>query len=153
MVLLTNWLPPIDCASGIMSTTSYKWEAQVASCTILIVDDEANQRLFLEQALVSLHAKCAIIQAASAAEALEALASQVITLLITDYYMPLMTGIDLVAALRMQNNQVPVIMVSAYSLDDLQDSARRLSIDHFLVKPFSLDHLRHAASTLLSRAA
>lgn len=125
----------------------------MAGCTILIVDDDASQRLLLEQVLVGLQTRCAIVVAASAAEALEAVAAQAITLLITDYQMPEMTGLDLVAVLRKQNIRLPVIMISAYSRDDLRDSARRLAVDHFLVKPFSIDQLRHVAGMLLGEAA
>ena len=68
--------------------------------SILIVDDEANQRLMVEQALRALAFDWVISTAASGQEALEALALRPPDLIITDYHMPIMNGLELIARVR-----------------------------------------------------
>ena len=68
--------------------------------SILIVDDEANQRLMVEQALRTLAFDWLISTAASGQEALEALALRSPDLIITDYHMPVMNGLELIAQVR-----------------------------------------------------
>jgi len=123
---------------------------RLATQTILIVDDETNQRLLLGQALATLELNCRIAYAASAAEALGCLAGGPVSLVITDYQMPAMTGLDLVATMRAEHDATPVIMISAYNLEDVQTIAQALQVEHFLVKPFPIERLRRLALALLS---
>ena len=67
--------------------------------SVLIVDDESNQRLMVEQALRALAYDWLISTVASGQEALDALAGGAPDLIITDYHMPIMNGLDLIAQL------------------------------------------------------
>lgn len=128
-------------------------EMLLAAQTILIVDDEANQRLLLGEALSTLGTNCQVLRAASAAEALGYLAREAVSLLITDYQMPAMTGLELVASLRARESLTPVILISAYNLDEVQALARALQIEHVLVKPFPIQYLRRLAGAMLSSSS
>jgi CheY-like chemotaxis protein len=119
---------------------------------ILIVDDEANQRLMVEQALRALAFDWNISTAASGQEALEALALRAPDLIITDYHMPVMNGLDLIA--RVRERQVPsrIILITAYSSPELYDAAQQLQVDHYLTKPVPLTLLRRLATSTLEPA-
>jgi len=117
--------------------------------SILIVDDEANQRLMLEQALRSLAYNWVISTAASGQEALEAIAVSAPDLIITDYNMPAMNGLDLIARVRERRLLARIILITAYSSSELYDAAQRLQIDHCLTKPVTLTLLRHLATSVL----
>jgi two-component system, response regulator YesN len=121
--------------------------------SILIVDDEANQRLMVEQALRSLAFDCLISTAASGQEALESLALHLPDLIITDYHMPNMNGLDLIARVRERHIPSRIILITAYSSPELYDAAQRLQVDHYLTKPVPLTLLRSIAAGALDAAA
>jgi CheY-like chemotaxis protein len=121
--------------------------------SILIVDDEANQRLMVEQALRALALDCTISTAASGQEALEALALQPSDLIITDYHMPVMNGLDLIAQVRQRQIPSRIILITAYSSPELYDAAQQLQVDHYLTKPVPLTLLRRLAAGALEATA
>jgi CheY-like chemotaxis protein len=123
------------------------------SRSILIVDDEANQRLMLEQALRALAYDWQISTAASAQEALESLAMHAPDLIITDYHMPSMNGLELIARVRDRRILSRIILITAYSSPELYEAAQRLNVDHYLTKPVPLTLLRRLATTALEQEA
>ena len=120
---------------------------------ILIVDDEANQRLMVEQALRALAFDWVISTAASGQEALEALALRPPDLIITDYHMPIMNGLELIARVRERHIPSRIILITAYSSPELYDAAQQLQVDHYLTKPVPLTLLRRIAAGALEAAS
>jgi len=120
------------------------------SHSILIVDDEANQRFMLEQALRTLATDWTITTAASGQEALDTLALGPLDLIITDYHMPAMNGLELIARVRDRHLPARIILITAYSSPDLYAAVQRLGVDYYLTKPVSLAQLRSLASAALS---
>lgn len=123
----------------------------MASRTILIIDDEANQRLMLEQALCSLDEKCTILTAANGQEALQLAEPRSPDLIITDYHMPVMNGLDLITQVRARGLPSRIILITAYSSPELYDAAQRLYVDYYLTKPVPLALLRRLAAAALER--
>ena len=117
--------------------------------SILIVDDEANQRLMLEQALRALADDWSIATAASGQEALAAVEQQVPDLIITDYHMPVMNGLELIARVRSYDLRSRIILITAYSSPELYAAVQRLGVDHYLTKPVPLAELRSLATAAL----
>jgi CheY-like chemotaxis protein len=73
-------------------------------------------------------------------------------LVITDYAMPGMKGDELAAAIKAKSPQQPVVMITAYA-EMLQSSGKKLTgVDFLVSKPFLLEHLREAISTVLPDA-
>ncbi|HEY2661789.1 MAG TPA: PAS domain S-box protein [Caulobacteraceae bacterium] len=81
-----------------------------------------------------------VLPAASGAEALEALKLHAdIDVVITDYAMPQMNGVELARSIRIERPQMPVIIATGYADASIQDSdALRLK------KPFNQEQLRDA---------
>ncbi len=122
--------------------------------SILIVDDEANQRLMLSQALRAIVDDLLIETAGSVREALDAIARQRPSLLITDYTMGGLSGLDLIGYVRQHQPDLPIIVITAYNSSDLQDAVRQLRVDHCLTKPVPLALLRRiVAGALLPLAS
>jgi len=117
--------------------------------SILIVDDEANQRLMVEQALRALAFDWTISTAASGREALDSLAIHQPDLIITDYHMPIMNGIELIARVRELHIPSRIILITAYSSPELYAAAQKLRIDHYLTKPVPITLLRSSATDTL----
>jgi signal transduction histidine kinase len=108
---------------------------------ILVVDDEA---VMVESIRIGLENRghC-IIETCSAQQALNKLSSGEygIDLVVTDYLMPAMNGLDLLAAIRRSYPTLPVILMTAYAQTSLVIEALRNRCDSFIEKPFNLDQL------------
>jgi CheY-like chemotaxis protein len=117
--------------------------------SILIVDDEPNQRLMLEQALRALAADWTITTAGSGQEALDSLALRAHDLIITDYHMPAMNGLELIARIRDRRLASRIILITAYSSPELYIAVQRLGIDYYLTKPVPLALLRSLTTAAL----
>jgi len=108
---------------------------------ILVVDDEA---VLVESIKIGLQSKGhQVIAANCGQEALDYLfeGGQRIDMVITDYLMPGMTGIDLLVAIRQRAPTLPVVLMTAYGETKLVIEALKNKCDGFLEKPFTLDHL------------
>src|SRR4030095_3536298 len=118
--------------------------------SILIVDDEANQRLMLEQALRALAPDWVITTVASGQEALDVLALCAADLIITDYHMPRRNGLEPIA--RIRDRQLPsrIILITAYSSPELYAAVQGLGVEHSLTKPVPLTLLLRLATDTLA---
>ncbi len=105
---------------------------------ILIVEDEEKMRRVLELELESAGFE---VEQAGTAEAALRLADRV-DLILTDLRLPGMTGLELLARLRQQNAQTPVVVMTAYGTVESAVEAMKAGAADFLPKPFSMDHLR-----------
>ncbi|KPV47960.1 hypothetical protein SE17_40645 [Kouleothrix aurantiaca] len=117
--------------------------------SVLIVDDEDNQRFVVEQALRGLAYDWFITTASSVTEALASIACHVPDLIITDYNMPHLNGLDLVAQIRQRQIDTRIIFMTAYSSPELRQRVERLNIDYYITKPVPLGDLRRLAAAAL----
>ena len=67
-----------------------------------------------------------------------------VDLMLLDYRMPGMTGLELLDGLRRTGNGVKCILLSAFLNDEVRRQARELGVDRVLDKPPSLGDLREA---------
>ncbi len=104
---------------------------------ILIVEDEEKLRRVLELQLRS--ADFEVDKAGSAEEALR-LADRA-DVVLTDLRLPGMSGLELIAAIRLQNTRTPIIVMTAFGTVETAVEAMKAGAADFLLKPFSLDHL------------
>lgn len=94
-----------------------------------------------------------VLPAEGAAEALRlARETAAIHLLITDFSMPEVDGLELTRRFRAVHPETPVLMVSG-SLPLIQHRADDLDRFDFLAKPFQFSELLHKVRTLLDAAA
>jgi DNA-binding NtrC family response regulator len=114
---------------------------------LLIVDDEAEHREYL--ASVTSNWKFEVVQAGDGLEALAALASSSIDLVLSDLVMPRMDGFELLKTLRAQGEFPPTILMTAFgSLEKALHTIHELDGFWFLEKPVDLT----ALELLLKRA-
>ena len=73
--------------------------------------------------------------------AIETFKSEKIDLIITDIMMPFASGIEILSAVRAQNKEIPVIMLSSMGQEDVILEAFDLGASDFIVKPFSPSEL------------
>jgi two-component system chemotaxis response regulator CheY len=105
---------------------------------ILVVDDFATMRKMIRAALRGL-AGATITEADSAFLAWTLLQKNHYDLLLTDWVMPEMSGLELVQRVRARPAlaQMRILMISSEGQSEKQEIARKLGVDGFLPKPFS----------------
>ncbi|MBZ5582560.1 MAG: sigma-54 dependent transcriptional regulator [Acidobacteriia bacterium] len=104
---------------------------------ILVVEDEEKLRRVIELQLVS--SGFDVDKAATAEEGLKVVDRA--DLVLTDFKLPRMDGLELLAVIRRQNAQVPVIVMTAFGSVETAVESMKAGATDFLLKPFSLDHL------------
>jgi CheY-like chemotaxis protein len=66
---------------------------------------------------------------------------------VTDYLMPGMSGMELLARVRRSWPELPVVLVSGFTSEEVTGTALRDLRSHFLPKPFTRDELLQAIAT------
>jgi len=111
---------------------------------ILVVDDEESVALTLEAGLERVpNSEVAI--ATSGDQALQLFEEKPFDLLITDYKMPGTDGMTLATRVRQLYPKTIIILVTAYSSEELRQQAARVSIQRILDKPVKLADVRAVA--------
>ena len=114
---------------------------------ILIVDDEVFIAVALQEGLEKLP-NCEVVATFSGEEALHLFQQQPFDLLITDYQMPGMNGVALVAQIRRLFPQTETIIITAYGDRVLQETAMADLL--CLSKPVKLAEIRSLTLKILS---
>jgi DNA-binding NtrC family response regulator len=117
---------------------------------ILIVDDEIDQLETIRRGLKSCGFK--VCEASSAEEGLKILeaAKQEIDLILTDYRMQGMNGIQFLEAVRSKYGSFPVILMSGYADHSTKTNAMEYQCNSFLEKPFTLENLTGEINRVLT---
>ena len=118
---------------------------------ILVVDDEEAQRKVLAGFLRKRGFE--VIQAASAAEAIEQARVRVVDLVLTDLRMPDRDGLTLVDDLRRINPEVPAVVMTAFGTVKTAVDAMKRGAADYLTKPIDLDELEVLIDRVLERRA
>ncbi len=118
--------------------------------TILIVDDEPFNLDLLEQELTDLG--YVIERASNGAQALQLIGTISPDLVLLDYQMPGMNGIEVLSALRQDNNDIPVVIITAHGSIERAVEAIKAGADDFVTKPLDPDHLALVIKKGLARA-
>jgi DNA-binding response OmpR family regulator len=119
--------------------------------TLLVVDDDPMLR-DVETTILRLHGYT-VLPAEGAAEALRlAREAAAIHLLITDFAMPEVDGLELTRQFRAVHPKTPVLMVSG-SLPLIRHKVAHLDRFEILEKPFEFNEMLHKVRTLLDAAA
>lgn len=114
---------------------------------VLIIEDEKLIRWSLRQKFESLDFE--VTEAASGREAQEELNSGVFDLIMLDYKLPDTTGLDILKKLRETDNDVVVIMMTAFSSVESAVEAIKLGAYDYVAKPFDMDDVLHTVDKAL----
>jgi two-component system chemotaxis response regulator CheY len=127
----------------------YSMQSAVTNINVLVVDDQQMMRDFITARLRELGIS-QVALAASATEALKQLHEEKFDLIISDWIMPDMTGLDLVKAVRGHPvlKKMPIIMASTWPGRDQMEQAKAEGVDHYLVKPFQTVQLRDSLENI-----
>jgi CheY-like chemotaxis protein len=120
---------------------------------ILIVDDDLDVLMALSDSLRTLIPGARIYPAESGAAALEYLGGHPVDLVITDFRMPGLSGIDLVKILRQAKKSPPAILMTGHPSPGLAYRAtHETRFSAILAKPFDAEVLAAKVLDLLAQA-
>ena len=107
--------------------------------TILIVDDEVRVLDALEAVLAT---EFRILRASSGPAALDLLRSEDVAVILTDYKMPGMTGVEMLRESQTVAPEAVRLVLTAYTdVDSLMDAVNTGHIYHFVAKPWESNEL------------
>jgi len=115
--------------------------APVANPAILLVDDDPEILHLLRLIIKNLATGYTIRTSTQGDMALEQAMQQPTPLIITDYNLPGMNGLQLAAALKARAPATRVVLISANISPDLERRARDRDVDYLVPKPFNVDRL------------
>jgi DNA-binding NtrC family response regulator len=107
---------------------------------ILIVEDEPKMRRLLELNLGE--EGWAVSSAADAEAGLKLFTTESFDLVLTDFKLPGMTGLEFLQAIRRINAEVPLVMMTAYGSVETAVEAMKNGANNYVLKPFSLEEIK-----------
>jgi len=129
---------------------TYKFE----QVKILVVDD-MNPMLSIVKSVLSIFGFRTIFLAENGEEAFEIICKENPDLIITDWMMKPMNGLELVKKIRtdkrVPNPYLPILMMTGYSSRLRVENARDIGVTEFLVKPFSAQDLYTRVANIIEK--
>ena len=112
---------------------------------VLVVEDDAGVRRFIVECLEMLG--YGVTEAAHGREGLDRLAEAAPDLLIVDFAMPGLNGVEVITAARAQAPDLPIILATGYA--DMEAVHKVIDPERVLRKPFQIDDLERAVRTAI----
>jgi len=125
----------------------------MAENKVLVVDDEIH--IVHVVSIKPRNNGYEVISAENGAEAFDLACREKPDIIVTDFQMPVMTGLEFVQKLRQseQTKEIPVIMLTARGFAIKDESKEQLRISEFLSKPFSPKELLRTIDDILYQRA
>ncbi len=119
---------------------------------VLIVDDQVDIRRMLRLMLTELGIS-QVFEAADGKQAMQFTDTSIdmIDVLICDWNMPEMSGLDLLKHLRVAYPDIPFLMVTGRADIESVTAAKAAGVTGYIIKPFSLDELTAKLTKVMQR--
>ena len=114
--------------------------------SILVVEDDAVNQLVIEHQLQYLGGRCVVVD--SGELAIATMQNQRFNLVLMDYNLPAMSGVDAAKAIRSWEQaegkgRTPIIALTAHALSEVKNECFEAGMDDYLTKPVIATELRH----------
>jgi len=116
---------------------------------VLVVDDEEVARRNLEHILSK--ENYTVVTAASGTEAFGKLAQAEFDVVLTDFRMEKVDGMEVLARIKMRSPDTEVIMITGYATIDTAVEAMKKGAFHYIPKPFKIDDVRTTVRQALDK--
>ncbi len=115
---------------------------------ILVVDDSPVMRKLVIRSIRQAGYEVDIVEAEDGAHALTVVEDELPNVILADWNMPNMTGIEMLRALREGGNRIPVGFVTSESTVEIRVEAQQAGASFFLSTPIDSDQLEVALSSV-----
>jgi two-component system, chemotaxis family, chemotaxis protein CheY len=124
------------------------------SIKVLVVDDFATMRKIIRNVLKQIGFED-IVEAEDGAAALRIIKREKVGLVVTDWNMPNMCGLELLRNIRQSPGcaEVPVLMVTAEGLKENVLEAVKAGVSNYVVKPFTAEVLQEKIENIFKKLA
>lgn len=119
---------------------------------ILIVDDEPKVAIVLAASLRKMGPNFTVETASSAQEALEKIDHTSYNLMLTDFKMPTMTGLELAEKVRKRAPETQIVLMTAYGTIELRRKLAELGAHGYIEKPFKVTQLRQVVTETIGQS-
>ncbi|MGB2579803.1 signal transduction histidine kinase [Elusimicrobium simillimum] len=116
---------------------------------VLVVDDDKNLRETLADLLEM--EGYSVYQAGDGKECLDLVASEFFNVIIMDYNLPDVTGLEIIKQIRTFNSETQILMVTAHASLNAMIGAMQESVYDFLIKPVDFDYLKRTIKRALEK--
>jgi two-component system, chemotaxis family, chemotaxis protein CheY len=117
---------------------------------VLIADDSKVMRQIVKRTLRQAgYSDAEVTEAGNGREALDVIAAEAPDLVLSDWNMPEMNGIELLQTLRAQGHGVPFGFVTSEGSPEMRDLAHSAGALFLVSKPFTPDSFREALEPVL----
>lgn len=117
---------------------------------ILIVDDSKTMRIILQRAIRQAgYRTLTVAEAENGVQALNAIAGEQPRLILSDWNMPEMSGIDFLRQVRAAQNPVPFGFVTSEASAEMKNLALQTGASFLLTKPFTSEDIQEVLSPVL----
>lgn len=115
---------------------------------ILVVDDQPGIRLLLEDVFTNdgYH----VTTAETGKEALDQLKNGTVDLLLVDYHLPIVHGLEILQWLEQKEMKTPTIIMSGLAEEVTTQSKQFANVKEVVAKPFNIQDIRHTVHQLLT---
>ncbi|MEJ2727741.1 MAG: response regulator [Deltaproteobacteria bacterium] len=124
--------------------------ARLKTMKILLVDDDEwirdSLRIFFEAE------GCHIVALETAEEAMKELTCQDYDIIITDYRLPGMDGVEFFKQIKNSHPDSIKILITAYKSDVVVSEAKKAGVQHLIAKPFTSETIEASLSNLIAVA-
>lgn len=115
---------------------------------VLVVDDAREIREFLKEYILD-PGGYEVLTASDGLEGLQLAFSERPDLLIVDFQMPNMSGLELLRRLRLRKIEIPSILITAHGSEQVAIKALRLGVRDYVIKPFVVEEMLEAIERAL----
>ena len=143
-------LPPYPCTYDVLFPQPYRDALGSRPSAIVLVDDEPAVLTILHRLVRGLTEEHALTAVSGGQAALELIGLLQVPLLITDFNMAGMNGLQLIEMVKTISPQTHTVLITAYDSADLRRRAHASQADDYLAKPFALEHLEQIVRTVLA---
>ncbi len=116
---------------------------------LLIIDDEETLTFSLYQSFILSDDDYEVLTANSGEEALDKIKEKPFDLIVTDIFMPGISGFDILKIVKDEYPATKVVVMTAYGSSEKRDEAMELGAKFYLEKPFEIKEFKKIVMEIL----